>query len=316
MAEKKRSSSRWILLVAGGICLFCVVPFLLLILLGFSRLTGAIWTDREVAALDSEWSPPPEGAGSEWLFPEVLGEGGENEVFMRVGRGEGAKPVRLGIELEGVHARYARWPSHWTVSAYRANEEDREKIISDIAARVEGPNTFSTLHIPDDRRRAWFQSASPPESGVIWWNDGWLIVCHSDQQIELSEFLLEYLQAIDGNSGRPLAQVAKAGAEGEQGIKVYSPNGGEFIERDRPFTIHWRSTIDDEKVQVKVHYGEDTTSNRGWKFTAPNSGSYEAKIKGNVGWIVYRVSVSTLDGKVSDMSDGDFFSPHWYSDRR
>jgi len=95
----------------------------------------------------------------------------------------------------------------------------------------------------------------------------------------------------------------------ERFLRVLYPNGGEVLERNKPYLIRWESHNIGDWVKI---YLKGDPSGTGGLFPVvertPNNGKYELRIPGNYGYNLFRVIIQSLDGTVRDESDSYFVS--------
>jgi hypothetical protein len=91
-------------------------------------------------------------------------------------------------------------------------------------------------------------------------------------------------------------------------IKVLSPNGGEYWERGRQYSIQWQAGRVLDRVKIKLKWG---TSHGGWFMVAestPNDGLHEYTVPANIAYSGNRflIYVMSLDESIQDHSDSGF----------
>ena len=93
-------------------------------------------------------------------------------------------------------------------------------------------------------------------------------------------------------------------------IQVLYPNGGETLEREKPFTIRWTSEGISGNVKIILKGGTGSGGRFIVAESTPNTGIYEySGVPANYGYSQFRILVMTLDESVTDESDQLFSVP-------
>ena len=204
----ENSSGKWIIgCLLGGVLLIvlCGGGLFLLGLLGYRAASQVgqtailgIQEQAQQMQFAAAWQPPAAGSGADVLFPPAI------NAWQLASHDDESAIVELGLERDGLHARYASGVAGVDVYAYEVPPEEQSQIFNDAAAAIENVAYSSRAqgHVDDGTSHRMTFSFAPPDTyGRMWWCQGWLFVLKtSDSTIDLDAFLEQYLTAIQGTA--------------------------------------------------------------------------------------------------------------------
>lgn len=205
------SSGKWIVgcLIAGvALIVLCGGGLFFVGLLGYRTAnqvaqTAVVEMQEQAQQMQfaSAWTGPAAGSGADVLFPEAV------NAWQLVSHDDQSAIVELGLERNGLHARYESGVTGVDVYAYEVPMVEQTQVFDAASAAIDNVGYSSKVQgqVDDGTSHRMSFSVSPPElHGRLWWCRGWLFVFKtSDGTIDLDAFQQQYLTAIAGQPAVP-----------------------------------------------------------------------------------------------------------------
>jgi len=147
-----------------------------------------LFEDPEWLQLAETWNPPPERAGVEQMFPMRVG------LFSRTSHDdEEAVVMRQEIGDLGRHATYTSASGTMEVYVSRKTAPEKDALFDFVVTKSRSAKHSSRL---TSRRRStkterlMYSIRPPKERGILWWNEGWLLMVKTADDLAPKSFLM------------------------------------------------------------------------------------------------------------------------------